>query len=137
MHACVQDWSVEDANSADIALGRFGREPAAASSGAAVDVDVLSAATAVQRWELDHSHEKGARQGRRKDAAGNAAEETPLVRPILPAGGLFRPHMMQCFWLQLLNASMDVEGVLQIVEKILQDKNAGLEASQSVTGPLK
>ena len=133
----MQDWPVQDANSADIALGRLGREPAAANSGSAQDVDVLSAATAVQRWELDHSHERGARQGRRKDAAGDAAGETPLVRPTLPAGGLTRPHMMRCFQLQALHASMDVEGVLQIVEKILQDKNAGLVAPQSVTGPLK
>ena len=96
MHAFVQDWSVEDANSADIALGRFGREPAAASSGAAVDADVLSAATAVQRWELDHSHEKGARQGRRKETAVDAAGEIPLVRPTLPAGSHSQPHMMLC-----------------------------------------
>ena len=90
----MQDWSVEDANSADVALGRFGREPATASSASAQNADVLSAATAVQRWELDHSHEKGARQGRRKETAGNAAGETPLVRPTLPAGGLGRPCMM-------------------------------------------
>ena len=102
MHASMQDWSVEDANSADIALGRFGREPAAAGSGSAQDADVLSAATAVQRWELDHSHERGARQGRRKEAAGEAAGETPLMRPTLPAGGLRRPRIMQCRkWLSM------------------------------------
>ena len=129
----MQDWSVEDANSADVALGRFGREPAAAGSGPAVDVDLLSAVTAVQRWELDHSHEKGARQGRRKEAAGDAAGKTPLVRPTLPAGSLRQPDMMQCSQVQLLNASMAVDGVLQ---KILQASSAGLEAPQSSPGPL-
>ena len=62
----MQDWSVEDANSADIALGRFGREPAAAGSGSAQDADVLSAATAVQRWELDYSHERGRQAGQKE-----------------------------------------------------------------------
>lgn len=92
----MQDWSVEDANSADVALGRFGREPAAAGSGAAQDADVLSATIAVQRWELDHSHEKGVRQGRRKEAAEDAAQEAPLMRPTLPAGGLWPPRMISC-----------------------------------------
>ena len=101
-HVFMQDWSIEDANSADVALGRFGREAAAAGSGAAQDADVLSAATAVQRWELDH---------RRKEAAEEAAQEAPLMRPTLPAGSLWPPRMISCCQLQLLKASMVVNVV--------------------------
>ena len=82
----LQDASVEDTNSADVALGRFGREPAA-YPGPERDPDELSAATAVQRWEHDNSQGKRGRAGRvARRAEGKAVkpEGLQLQRPAHP-----------------------------------------------------
>ena len=75
---------MEDNNSADIALGRFGREPAARSGSNSADPDVLSAATAVQRWELDHSHSKREDCGASAGLAATAPGSLSLQRPVHP-----------------------------------------------------
>ena len=77
----VQEAPPEDNNSADIALGRFGREPAAQTDSDR-DRDVLSAATAVQRWELDHSHSKRERRSSNAEQTDEAAGV--LHRPLHP-----------------------------------------------------
>ena len=74
---------MENNNSADIALGRFGREPAARLSSDR-DPDVLSAATAVQRWELDHSHSKRESRSRAAEHTAEAAGGLSLHRPLHP-----------------------------------------------------
>lgn len=75
---------MEDNNSADIALGRFGREPAARSGSNSADPDVLSAATAVQRWELDHSHSKREICDTSAEMAAKALGGLCLHRPVHP-----------------------------------------------------
>ena len=77
----MQISGAEDTNSADIALGRFGRARAA-SSGNDSDPDELSAATAVQRWEQDHSYGKEKRRSRTAEHAAEAGGELSLKRPV-------------------------------------------------------
>ncbi len=79
-----QEAPAEDNNSADIALGRFGREPAARSGSSSPDPDVLSAATAVQRWEMDHSHSKRASRSTAAEVPAEAAGGLSLHRPMRP-----------------------------------------------------
>ena len=84
----MQDADVEANNSADIALGRFGREPASrqpgANPGAGRDPDELSAATALQRWEMDHSAGRAAGAGRKGRSEAEAVGGLSLKRPTRP-----------------------------------------------------
>lgn len=84
----MQDAHGEANNSADIALGRFGREPAGrqpgANSGAGRDPDELSAATALQRWEMDHSAGRAAGAGRKGRSEAGAVGGLSLKRPVHP-----------------------------------------------------
>ena len=79
----MQEEAAEHSNSADIALGRFGREPAS-SAGSSRDADALSGATAVQRWELDHGFSKRDSRSRMAELAATAAEGLSLQRPLHP-----------------------------------------------------
>lgn len=80
----MQEAPAAENNSADIALGRFGREPAARSDSSSPDPDVLSAATAVQRWEMDHSHSKRESRSTTAELPAQAAGGLSLQRPMRP-----------------------------------------------------